>query len=100
MDPVISALALGFLLGVQPATDADHLLAVATIVTREQRFWSGALVGTFWSVGHMTTLGLAGVAMFALDLQLSRGVATGLELLVAAMLIALGAWRLIDAARG
>ncbi|PYM14179.1 MAG: high-affinity nickel-transport family protein [Candidatus Rokuibacteriota bacterium] len=100
MDPLISALALGFLLGLQHATDADHLVAVATIVTRERRFASGALVGAYWAVGHMTTLGFAGILMFALNLRLPPGVATSLELLVAAMLVALGAWRLIDVARG
>ena len=100
MDPILSALALGFLLGVQHATDADHLVAVATIVTRERRFSSGAMVGTFWAVGHMTTLGLAGIAMFALNLRLTHEVVTGLELLVAAMLVVLGVWRLVDATRG
>ena len=100
MDPILSALALGFLLGVQHATDADHLVAVATIVTRERRFSSGALVGTFWALGHTTTLGLAGIALIALNLRLTHEVLTGLELLVAAMLVVLGAWRLFDATRG
>ena len=100
MDPLGSALALGFLLGVQHATDADHLVAVATIVTRERRFWSGAMVGAFWAVGHMTTLSLAGIAMIVLNLRLTHEATTSLELCVAAMLVLLGAWRLVEAARG
>lgn len=100
MDPVVSAVALGFVLGLQHATDADHLVAVATIASRERRFIDGALVGAFWGFGHMTTLGVAGAIVIAFGLRVPAGLETGLELLVAAMLVALGALRLRDAARG
>ena len=56
VDPApISAILLGFLLGLQHATDPDHLVAVATILTRERRFMDGALIGVLWGAGHMTT---------------------------------------------
>ena len=100
MTPVLSAVALGFVLGLQHATDPDHLVAVATIVTRERRFLDGALVGVLWGLGHMATLTVAGVLLVSLDITLAPAVATGLELAVAAMLIVLGALRLRDAARG
>jgi high-affinity nickel-transport protein len=99
-DPVVSAALLGFVLGVQHATDPDHLVAVATIVTRERRFADGALIGTLWGLGHTLTLGAAGGAIIALGLTPGPMVGAALELLVAAMLIILGAWRLRDAARG
>jgi hypothetical protein len=100
VDPLASAVGLGFVLGVQHATDPDHLVAVATIVTRERRFADGALIGVLWGVGHMVTLALAGAAIVGLSVTIRPRVATGLELLVAAMLIALGILRLRDAARG
>jgi hypothetical protein len=100
VDPLLSAVALGFVLGVQHATDADHLVAVATIVSRERRFADGALVGALWGIGHMATLTLAGVVVVALNLKLASAVGTGLELAVAAMLVVLGTARLRDAARG
>ncbi|OGL29893.1 MAG: hypothetical protein A3G44_08245 [Candidatus Rokubacteria bacterium RIFCSPLOWO2_12_FULL_73_47] len=100
MDQLVSAVLLGFVLGLQHATDPDHLVAVATIVTRERRFADGALVGLLWGLGHMATLGLAGTAIVAWRLTLGAGLASGLELAVAAMLILLGAQRLRDAARG
>jgi hypothetical protein len=99
-DPVASAIALGFVLGLQHATDADHLVAVGTIVSRERRFVEGALVGAFWGLGHMTTLGLAGVVLVGFGLRVPAGLETGLELVVAAMLVTLGALRLRDAFRG
>ena len=99
-DPVLAAALLGFVLGIQHATDPDHLVAVATIVSRERRFSDGALVGVLWGIGHALTLGAAGALIIALGLRPAPGVATGLELLVAAMLVLLGVLRLRDAARG
>jgi high-affinity nickel-transport protein len=99
VDPLASAAALGFVLGLQHATDADHLVAVATIVSRERRVGDGVLVGLAWGLGHMTTLTLAGLLVVALNLRLTTAVGTGLELAVAAMLVGLGALRLRDALR-
>ena len=95
----LSALALGFVLGLQHATDADHLVAVATIMTRERRFANGALVGALWGAGHMTTLTIVGAIIIGLKLTVTTAVSDGLELAVAVMLIVLGALRLRDGMR-
>lgn len=100
MDAVTSAVLLGFVLGLQHATDPDHLVAVATIATREQRLLGGLRVGLLWGVGHTATLAVAGTIVVALGRNVPVRVATGLELLVAALLVLLGASRLLDAARG
>lgn len=81
----------------QHATDADHLVAVATIVTRERRFGAGARIGALWGLGHTATLASAGAALYALNLTVSVEAGVALELLVAAMLIGLGIWRLREA---
>jgi high-affinity nickel-transport protein len=49
-------LALGFFLGMRHATDADHVLAVTTIVSRERSVWLAALIGGLWGVGHTLTI--------------------------------------------
>jgi high-affinity nickel-transport protein len=100
LDPVLSAVVLGFVLGLQHATDPDHVVAVATIVTREGRFAAGARVGLWWGVGHTLTLAAAGTILVALNVGVPARVATGLELLVAAMLVGLGAVRLREAVQG
>jgi high-affinity nickel-transport protein len=100
VDPVVSAIVLGFALGLQHATDPDHVVAVATIVTRERRFAAGARVGILWGVGHALTLATAGTVVVALGQSVPVRVATGLELLVATMLVLLGALRLREAVRG
>jgi high-affinity nickel-transport protein len=91
---------LGFLLGLQHATDPDHLVAVATILTRERRFTDGALIGVLWGAGHMTTLTIVGAIIIGLKLTIPPAVGGSLELVVAAMLIVLGVLRLRDAMRG
>jgi ABC-type nickel/cobalt efflux system permease component RcnA len=96
----LSAMLLGFLLGLQHATDPDHLVAVATILTRERRFTDGALIGVLWGAGHMTTLTIVGAIIIGLKLTISPAVGGSLELVVAAMLIVLGVLRLRDALRG
>lgn len=100
MGPLVSAVLLGFVLGLQHATDPDHLVAVATIVTRERRFGAGARVGLFWGLGHALTLAVAGTAVVMLGQNVPLRIATGLEWLVAAMLVMLGGLRLREAVRG
>ena len=100
MDPLVPVALLGLVLGLQHATDGDHLVAVATIVSRERRFTEGAVIGALWGLGHTATLTAVGLAIVALDLAIAPRVVAGLELLVAVMLVALGVWRLADAARG
>ena len=93
-DPVVSAVLLGFMLGIQHATDPDHLVAVATIVTGESRLRRGALIGLLWGAGHTVTFVLAGTTIIALNLTVPHRVVAGLELLVAVMLVVLGLTRL------
>ncbi len=99
MDAVLSVILLGLLLGVQHATDPDHVVAVATIVSQRPRFSSGALLGALWGVGHTVTIVAVGAAIILLNLTISPAVGLSLELAVAAMLIVLGVARLVGTFR-
>src|SRR5260370_39672686 len=59
---VVSFLFLGFFLGMRHATDADHVVAIATIVSRERSMVGSALIGAAWGVGHTITAMAAGPA--------------------------------------
>ena len=59
----IAALALGFLLGLKHATDADHVVAVSTIVGEYRNVWRGLWVGGSWALGHTTPLLALGVVI-------------------------------------
>src|SRR2546430_17042723 len=53
---IVSFLVLGFLLGMRHATDADHVVAIATIVSREHGMAGSVLIGAAWGVGHTITV--------------------------------------------
>src|SRR2546428_10043054 len=93
------AVALGFVLGLQHATDADHLVAVARVLAPWRRFLDGVLVGGVGGPGHAVTLTLAGGGVILLNVTLPEALTTGLELMVAAAIVALGVFRLRDALR-
>jgi ABC-type nickel/cobalt efflux system permease component RcnA len=83
-------LGLGFALGLKHATEADHLVAVATVVSEQRSVLRSALVGALWGVGHTASLFAAGVIVIILRVAIPARVATMLELAVALMIILLG----------
>lgn len=96
MDPgLLPTLALGFLFGLQHATDPDHVVAVATIVSRTRRFDAGALIGAFWGVGHSATMLTMGMAIIVFNVTVTPSVGLSLELGVAVMLLVLGIFRIV-----
>jgi sulfite exporter TauE/SafE len=81
---------LGVLLGLRHATDADHVVAVTTIVAREKSLARAAWVGVVWGLGHTLTLLLLGGAIIAFRIVIPPRIGLGLEFAVALMLIGLG----------
>src|SRR3989304_3265077 len=59
---LLAIFGLGLLYGIQHATDADHLVAVSTIVSEHKSFKWASFIGAFWGLGHTTTLFLVGLA--------------------------------------
>jgi hypothetical protein len=87
---LLSILTLGLFLGVRHATDADHVVAVSTLITQRQNARSALLLGGLWGLGHGLTILLVGGAIVLLGVVVPPRVALVLELGVAVMLIALG----------
>lgn len=90
MFDALTPILLGVLLGLRHATDADHVVAVTTIVARERSLARAAWVGAVWGIGHTLTLVLLGGAIIAFRLVIPPRVGLGLEFGVAVMLIGLG----------
>lgn len=88
---LLSILALGFLLGMRHALDADHIAAVATLATRSRSVGQTVGLGVAWGMGHTLTLMLFGGAVLTLGLAIPMQAAHVLELAVGVMLAALGA---------
>lgn len=96
MLSLLPAALLGFVVGLRHATEADHVAAVSAIVARERTVRGAALIGAAWGLGHTITLLLLGGAIVAFGLSIPRSLALSLELLVGAMLIALGLWNFLS----
>jgi len=85
-----AVLGLGFLIGLKHATEADHLAAVSTIVTERRSFWSSAIVGGIWGLGHTVSLLIVGIFVLLLNFKVSEQAERLLEFGVGVMLILLG----------
>lgn len=94
---LISALGVGFLLGLRHALDADHVAAVSTFLSRHRGVYRSCVVGTFWGLGHTGALLLAALAATVLRLRIPPDVSKALEAVVACVVIALGANVLLHA---
>lgn len=96
---LLPALSLGVLFGLQHATDPDHVVAVATIVSRTRRFDAGALVGAFWGIGHTATIATVGMAIIVFNVTVTPAIGLSMELAVALMLMVLGIVRVVGGLR-
>lgn len=86
----LSILFIGLLLGMKHATEADHLAAMATLVTHENSLVRTMRLGVAWGIGHTLTLMLFGGIVLALGKAISQHLEQALELAVGLMLIGLG----------
>src|SRR5262249_43023574 len=90
---------LGSLLRMRHPLQPHHLAAVSTLVSQERNGFRAAWLGVCWGIGHTLALVVVAVALIVLRAELPAAAANLFELLVAAMLIALGvraiviAWR-------
>lgn len=90
MDSFLLIIAVGLFLGMRHATDADHVIAVTTIISRQGNLRHAALTGWFWGLGHSLTILLVGALLIHLGLTIPARLGQGMELSVSIMLIVLG----------
>jgi high-affinity nickel-transport protein len=95
---LLSVLALGLFLGMRHATDADHVVAMTTLVSRRRNTRAAMLLGALWGAGHGLTLLVVGGAIILLGVAVPPRLGLALELGVGLMLIALGAMNLRNTA--
>jgi hypothetical protein len=90
----LSFLLIGFVLGMRHATDADHVVAVTTIVSRQPSFMRASAIGALWGIGHTATILLVGGAIVVFRISIPPRLGLAMEMAVALMLILLGALNL------
>jgi high-affinity nickel-transport protein len=97
---VLTAAALGFALGLRHAADPDHVAAIAALVARHRSARSAAWIGAAWGLGHTLMILAAGGAFVALRISVMPRWALASELVVAGILLVLGASNLRTVWRG
>lgn len=92
-------LASGFIWGLHHALDPDHLVAVSTIVSEHKSISRSSLVGTFWGIGHTSSLLMISLIVLLLRSSIPNNIARWMEAPVAIMLVVLGIITIIKAIR-
>jgi high-affinity nickel-transport protein len=88
------------LLGMRHATDADHIVAVSTIVSHERSLVRASRVGVVWGLGHTLTILAVGTGIIVFKLAFTRALGLSLEMIVAVMLVILGVLNLLNSRAG
>ncbi|MBI4751997.1 MAG: hypothetical protein HY774_26215 [Acidobacteria bacterium] len=103
---VLGVLGLGLVFGLKHATEADHVVAVSTIVSEHKSLGRAAIVGGLWGIGHSISLVVVGLLVLILRIFIPDQIAPWLdwaspwlEFGVALMIIGLGANALSKALR-
>lgn len=87
---LLSALSIGFILGIKHAIEPDHVIAVSTIASHSRKLWRATLTGMFWGIGHTLTLLIVGLVLILMKGEISEVWALSLEFSVGIMLVYLG----------
>jgi cytochrome c biogenesis protein CcdA len=92
-------LAVGFFLGMRHATDPDHVVAITTIVTKQQGIAKAGVIGALWGLGHTFTIFVVGTIIILFQVTIPPRIGLSMEFAVAAMLIVLGVLNLTGTLR-
>lgn len=99
VDSATLSLSLAFvtslLLGMRHATDADHVIAVSAIVSRERSMLRSSWIGMLWGLGHTVTIFTVGGAIILLKWSFTPRIGLSMEFSVALMLVTLGTLNLV-----
>ena len=90
---------IGFVLGFRHAFEPDHLAAVSTLATRQGGVRDVLRLGVAWGAGHTASVALVVLLLLTADVRLPDALLPFAELLVATLLIGLGAGVLVREAR-
>ena len=88
--PFVLAASLGFM----HSFETDHLVAVSNIVTKRNSVILAMKDGTFWRLGHSSSILIIGLAMLLLRWEIPQNYFQSMEGAVGVMIIGLGIFRL------
>jgi high-affinity nickel-transport protein len=94
---MLTAVLLGFVLGVRHAFDPDHVIAIGTLLARQGSRLTAAWIGVSWGIGHGATVLAVGFLVIALQVAIPDALVRGMELCIGVLLVVLGAANLFAA---
>jgi ABC-type nickel/cobalt efflux system permease component RcnA len=94
LGPILFVTGLGLILGMRHSTDADHVVAISTIVSKQRSIRNAAVIGSIWGLGHTITIFIVGSLIILFGVEIPPRLGLSMEFSVAVMLILLGALNL------
>jgi len=94
LGPILFVTGLGLILGMRHSTDADHVVAISTIVSKQRSIRNAAFIGSVWGVGHTITIFIVGSLIILFGVEIPPRLGLSMEFSVALMLILLGIFNL------
>jgi ABC-type nickel/cobalt efflux system permease component RcnA len=94
LGPILFVTGLGLILGIRHSTDADHVVAISTIVSKQRSIRNAAMIGSIWGLGHTITIFVVGSLIILFGVEIPPRLGLSMEFSVAVMLILLGALNL------
>ena len=90
MGPILFVTTLGLILGMRQSTDADHVVAISTIVSKQRSIRNAAFIGSVWGLGHTITVFIVGSLIILFGVEIPPRLGLSMEFCVAIMLVLLG----------
>ncbi|MGD0628083.1 MAG: hypothetical protein ABR987_01950, partial [Terracidiphilus sp.] len=90
LGPILFVTGLGLILGMRHSTDADHVVAISTIVSKQRSIRNAAFIGSIWGMGHTITIFIVGSLIILFGVEIPPRLGLSMEFSVALMLILLG----------
>jgi len=94
IGPILFVTGLGLILGMRHSTDADHVVAISTIVSKQRSIRNAAVIGSVWGIGHTITIFIVGSLIILFGIEIPPRIGLSMEFCVAIMLVLLGALNL------
>jgi high-affinity nickel-transport protein len=90
VGPILFVTGLGLILGIRHSTDADHVVAISTIVSKQRSIRNAAFIGSVWGMGHTITIFIVGSLIILFGVEIPPRLGLSMEFSVALMLVLLG----------
>jgi len=90
LGPALFVTILGLILGMRHSTDADHVVAVSTLVSKQRSIRNAAFIGSVWGLGHTITIFIVGSLIILFGVEIPPRLGLSMEFSVAIMLVLLG----------